>query len=880
MRRHRLPSALSLIILPLLACGGDESVGVNDDDVESGGIDLTSSTSSATTMEPTTNATEMMGSGSAADESGGDGSCFDGIKNTNETDVDCGGPDCDRCEPGQDCLEDSDCTTDVCENGECQPPTCYDGVQNGNENGVDCGGGCPNACGQDDPCEEDFECEEGEFCNDEGLCEESSCENGIQDTFETDIDCGGVDCPDCDDGGTCLQDEDCVSGVCDVENMVCLEATCLDGVTNGDETDMDCGGPDCPDCPNGADCDDNTDCVSGVCDMGTCVADSCTDMIENGDETDVDCGGPVCPPCEDDAECDEDDDCESGVCNAGGTCDPPACDDMVQNGDETDVDCGNSCGMQTCETGERCDDDTDCVELVCEFTVCSVPDCFDGVENGSETGEDCGGPDCGPCDAGEGCSDDADCVDGVCNMMTGVCDPPACDDGVLNGDETDVDCGNSCGMQTCEVGEFCDDDTDCVELVCTLGLCRAPECDDGVQNGDEGGIDCQGSCPQPCVFGGEEDVNTTTNGFQTQPKIAVAPDSSFFVVVWTDSGQDGDGAGVYGQMYDNLASPMGGEFQINSTTADAQQFPDVTAHNGGFIVAWESGGDQDTSGTGIYFQRYDSTGATQGGETLANALTTADQRRPSVAADGTGAFVVCWDSDELTFEVYCGRFTAAGAAIAGDEQINTTTTGDEQLPVVARESGGAYTVAWQSSSAVDGDGIAVLMRRFNSVGTEVTAETIVNSTTLGDQGEPSIAMAGDGEFVIAYTSANIDSEGTGIGAQLFDGLGATVGGEFRVNTTQVGSQIRPSAAMNSGDAFWIAWQTDDDGSGTGIFGQRYDNTGTEIGVEFTVNPTTTSRQEDPAAAIRSTDEVIGVWLEGDAAFTTANIRMARYDGEL
>ena len=48
-------------------------------------------------------------------------SCNDGIQNGNETDVDCGGPDCDPC------------------------PMCMDGIQNQGEMAIDCGGPCP-AC--------------------------------------------------------------------------------------------------------------------------------------------------------------------------------------------------------------------------------------------------------------------------------------------------------------------------------------------------------------------------------------------------------------------------------------------------------------------------------------------------------------------------------------------------------------------------------------------------------------------------------------------------------------------------------------------------------------------------------------------------------------
>ncbi|MBL4686602.1 MAG: hypothetical protein JKY37_18545, partial [Nannocystaceae bacterium] len=810
-------------------------------------------------------------------------SCNDNVHNSSEADVDCGGSDCPQCQPPQMCKENSDCTTDVCDNGECQAPSCYDDIQNGNESGVDCGGGCPSVClPGPGPCENNAQCESDEFCL-EGECMPSDCENGIQDSSETDVDCGGIDCPDCSAGSGCVLEEDCESGVC-IEG-VCAESTCEDTVQNGDETDTDCGGGTCDACPNGADCDSGDDCISGACDTGTCVAGSCMDMVQNGLETDVDCGGLLCEPCDPLGECIENEDCDSGVCDMM-VCADPACTDGVQNGDETDVDCGNSCGVNTCDVGESCDDDTDCVEEVCELTVCSAPDCFDGLQNGLETGVDCGddvGPGCQLCDDGEGCVSNADCDSGVCDLVTGACQVPACADGVQNGDETDVDCGNMCGP-TCVVGEICDDNLDCTTSSCGIGLCLDAACDDSILNGDEGGIDCSGSCPQPCTVTDEDVVNSTTTDFQTSPAIAVAPDGSFWVVVWTSSpvaaaSQDGDGAGIFGQMFDN-AGLVGAEFQVNSTTAGNQRFADVAAYNDGFVVTWQSDDDQDGDATGIFGQIYDDAGATIGNEFLVNETTDDVQRRPSVAMDGAGNFVACWDGVTVDYDVYCRRFSAAGVALAGEVQINTTDLGDEQLPVVGCENIGNFTVAWQSSNGGDGDGIGIFMRRFNSGGVQVTGETQVNATTDGHQSEPAIGVDPDGDFAITWTAESLDGSGTGVALQLYNENAATQGGEVTVNTTTLGNQQRPTIAFASDGDFWVAWQTPNDGNTTGVFGQRYRANGSTFGAEFIVNVTTDQRQEDPDIGMRLNPDLLGVWSDGDLALTTSDIRIVRYDGEL
>lgn len=44
---------------------------------------------------------------------------------------------------------------------------------------------------------------------------------------------------------------------------------CLDGIRNGSESDIDCGGT-CPRCLNGRSCGDRNDCSSALCANGTC----------------------------------------------------------------------------------------------------------------------------------------------------------------------------------------------------------------------------------------------------------------------------------------------------------------------------------------------------------------------------------------------------------------------------------------------------------------------------------------------------------------------------------------------------------------------------------------------------------------------------------
>ncbi len=145
----------------------------------------------------------------------------------------------------------------------------------------------------------------------------------------------------------CTTNNDCASNFCHVPSGRCYPSLCDDGTKSGAETDIDCGGVMCPDCADGLACSQNSDCT-GACDMGMkkCIPPTCSDAIRNGDETDIDCGGScvekASQKCSSLLKCLYPSDCQSGVCKLG-ICEEPNCFDGVQNQGETGIDCGGPC---------------------------------------------------------------------------------------------------------------------------------------------------------------------------------------------------------------------------------------------------------------------------------------------------------------------------------------------------------------------------------------------------------------------------------------------------------------------------------------------------------------------------------------------------------
>src|SRR6185503_7283171 len=101
------------------------------------------------------------------------------------------------------------------------------------------------------------------------------------------------------------------------------------------------------------------------------------------------------------------------------------------------------------------------------------------------------------------------------------------------------------------------------------------------------------------------------------------------------------------------------------------------------------------------------------------------------------------------------------------------------------------------SFAQDGDSYGIYAQRYNALGVPQGEEFRVNTFTANNQSSSSVAMHRDGNFVISWGSVAQDGSGYGIYAQRYNALGVAQGGEFQVNTFTTNFQIDPSIAMDN-----------------------------------------------------------------------------------
>jgi hypothetical protein len=292
-------------------------------------------------------------------------------------------------------------------------------------------------------------------------------------------------------------------------------------------------------------------------------------------------------------------------------------------------------------------------------------------------------------------------------------------------------------------------------------------------------------------------------------------------------------------------TPAGGEFRINTYTTGRQQFPrQAMEPDGDFVVVWTSDA-QDGSSQGAFGQRFAASGAPRGNEFRINTYTTGFQGQPHVAVGSTGEFVVVWKSayDGSDYSIQGRRYDGSGSAIGGEFQVGKTfTTGFQSPPHVGRASDGRFVVSWTSES-VDGSSSGIAARRFDASGNPIGSEFVVNAYTTGQQIRSDLAVEANGNFVVVWEDCcNGDGSGSAIFGQRFDASGNRLGSEFQVNSYTTGYQGGASVSVSPAGGFVVVWSGPEDAFSYGVFARRFDASGTAVGNDFVVNTYTTADQ--------------------------------------
>lgn len=262
--------------------------------------------------------------------------------------------------------------------------------------------------------------------------------------------------------------------------------------------------------------------------------------------------------------------------------------------------------------------------------------------------------------------------------------------------------------------------------------------------------------PDGTFLTGDVLINTYTNGGQTLPDVAVAPDGRmFFVYVdYSAHGGVGTGTNLWGRLFDASGTPLGPDYPLNTPASAAghQKQPRAAADGlGNFVVVWEDQ-LQDGSGTAIAGRRFDHDGAPLGGEFAVNTTTAANQLNPHLAADAFGGFAVVWeDWSSGSADVRARRFDAQGAPLGPDFVVHAAIAGDQLNPDVEMTRTGEDVLFTWEGPGVSTDVYARFYSTYQPPQVYCTAKANSQGCTplIGFAGKPT--LSGPDDFHIGGT---------------------------------------------------------------------------------------------------------------------------------
>ncbi len=386
-------------------------------------------------------------------------------------------------------------------------------------------------------------------------------------------------------------------------------------------------------------------------------------------------------------------------------------------------------------------------------------------------------------------------------------------------------------------------------------------------------------CLFPQTIGEEFQVNTYIPGSQTNPSIS-SDSQGNFVVVWTSDVEWDEPVGlelteIFARIFFSDGIPKESEFQVNSEWTHLQEYPVVAmGENGYFAIAWVSYQNENPGYVGISARVYDNNGNPLTPEFVVNDYTQDYQGAPAIAMDQQGHFVITWQSwgqDGDSLGIITKKFDQDGVPLTGDIQVNTYSKNDQMHPKIAMEKNGSFVIVW-TSYGQDGDKTGVFAQRFDRDANKLGKEFQANSSSLGWQEWPDIAMDDSGNFIIGWHSFQYEDGSYNIYARTFDQTASLKGPEILVNELTGSWNMCPAIGADKDGNFIITWQGLDINESTfDIYARSFNRQGTPQENPSLINTATQSSQELPDIFMENLNHFIIVWQSMNNMDTTWDI---------
>jgi hypothetical protein len=310
-----------------------------------------------------------------------------------------------------------------------------------------------------------------------------------------------------------------------------------------------------------------------------------------------------------------------------------------------------------------------------------------------------------------------------------------------------------------------------------------------------------------------------------QPVLAMTGNRNF-LLVWAEEEQDVSidiffesrivtSRTLFGQLFDLRGQPVGSRFRIGEMDGGLESGPDLAVDGSGNVtVVWLRFAEGEA---GLFGRRFDADG---------NALTpefrvdqgdgSTEASQPRVASLDDGTSLVVWEAccdggGEHGERGIFGRFFGdLGIAISDSFQLNTTTEGNQRVPVVVGEDG-RFVVAWQGPTGEVENGrdvFRVYGRRINLDSGLSGDERIVSSGLGRAHSSPALAVGIDDDVILTWM-AWVDDFRVGVYGTRLSLAGEQIEPRteaFRISQNPIGGQFRLGLSATPLGRFFSVWE--------------------------------------------------------------------------
>ena len=220
------------------------------------------------------------------------------------------------------------------------------------------------------------------------------------------------------------------------------------------------------------------------------------------------------------------------------------------------------------------------------------------------------------------------------------------------------------------------------------------------------------------------------------------------------------------------------------------------------------------------------------------------QQNPHVAVDATGGFVV-WQNATAKSKgerILAQRLSADYIGIDSPLVVSQKTARSNEInPRVSLLPEGGAVVVWEAGPRAAKD---IHVRFLGAQGNFLGSAQRANTHVAGIQSDADVATLANGESLVVWTSLGQDGSGEGVYGQRFTSLGVRNGAAFLINQTTARNQSKANVAALAGGRFVVGWISESvngrNSSGAqnlraNVMARHYNATGEALGNEYRLN---------------------------------------------